>query len=129
MRNNGMTFDDIKKLHGQGSLRDIDYYLAEMLSRRFEGTAAEVLLAAALASNNLADNHICFDLDQAAGKKWPEVEDKEKHLHQVTLPQKKEWEKLLRGSPVFSMESDLKKSVLVGFGSRILIMRRTLPTS
>jgi len=116
-----MIFDDIKKLYEQGSLRDIDYYLAEMLLRRFPGTMPVVLLAAALASRNLTENHICFDLEQAAGKKWPETEDK--CLHQVDLPEKEEWIELLRGSKIFSPASDLKKSVLVGFGSRIYLRR------
>jgi exodeoxyribonuclease V alpha subunit len=122
-RDSDITFNDIKKLHKQGSLRDLDFYLAEMLSRRFAGTAPEVLLAAALASHSLADNHICLDLDSTAGRKWPQVADDEKDLYQVSLPQKDCWIKLLSDSEICSSESESGKTALVIFGPRVYLRR------
>ena len=68
--------EDIKQLHKQGSLRDIDYFLTETLERQYKEDTPELLLAAALTSHNMTENHVCLDIDKFSGKRWPD-KDKE----------------------------------------------------
>jgi len=118
-----MDFKDIERLHSQGSLRDIDFYLAEMLSRRYPGSPPAVLLAAALASRNLIDNHICLELDSVSGTKWPQQPGEEQSLHQVTMPHREQWCRQLLESEVCSADAAAAKTPLVLFGTRLYLRR------
>jgi len=119
-----MNFNDIKKLHEQGSLRDIDYYLAEMLNRRYKNVATQALLAVALASYNMIDGHICLDLQEITAKKWPQKSDDKDELSQVTLPSKENWVDILNRSEICdSGKNDKSHTPLVLSGSRIYLRR------
>lgn len=120
-----ITTEDIRKLYKQGSLRDVDYYLAETLDRRFGGVSPDVLLAAAIVSHNITNNHICFDLLEFAGKEWPEDDSDDKELFTVTLPEKDAWIKSLLASPICSDADspDAARSPLVWDGARLYLGR------
>ncbi len=97
-----ITNKDIKILHKQKSLDDIDYFLTDTLCREYNETNPTVLLSAALTSHNIASNHVCLDINKLAGEKWPAPDNNilENNLHQVTLPTKSEWIKTLHDSPL-----------------------------
>ncbi len=116
--------EDIKELHKQGSLRDIDYFLTETLEREYKESTPELLLAAALASHNMTETHVCIDIDKLAGKKWPEkdtekVDTNEQDLYQVALPDEDTWKEKLETSTLCNNS----KSPLVLDGNRLYLRR------
>ena len=124
-----MTFDDIKTLHEQGSLRDLDYFLAEMLSRRYNNATPEILLTAAITSHNMIDSHICLDLNEMAGKEWPKqsADDYEASPFKIKLPSKDKWIELLNSSELCCAENsdsaEISPTPLVLVDSRVYLHR------
>ncbi len=108
-----ITKDDIKKLYNQGSLREIDYFLTETLARRYNNQESETLLAAALTSFNINDNHICLNLNKIAGKQWPpSIGDKE-NLFTITLPDISRWIDILNNSEICGQNNNHKTPLVL----------------
>ncbi len=80
--------ETIKKLYRQGSLSEVDYYLAEMLCRRYSSASSNALLIAAMVSHGItSDKQICLDLAVLAEKTWPKNEGEASEIAQISLPE------------------------------------------
>ncbi len=113
--------NSIHKLHNQGSLRDIDFYLMEMLERRYPGTAPEALLAAALVSHSGQEQHVCLELEKTAGKDWPDSPGEARF--QIRLPDKDRWINLLKKSDICAPPDQDATTPLVLDGARLYLRR------
>ena len=116
---------NIEKLWKQGSLRDIDYYFADFI-RRMSGSDDEVLLlTAALTSWVVCENHICIDLNNFAGKLFPEPDSEREYEYTVELPGIDEWQSRLRAEEVsecVGIPGDVKP-LIIDAGGRVYLHR------
>ncbi len=88
-------------LRAQGSLRDIDFHLADALRRHYGEREPAVLLAAALASRAVADGHACLDLAALAETEWPAADEyagDKAAMTRLRLPALAQWLAALAGS-------------------------------
>lgn len=107
----------LKPLHDTGSLRALDCYFADVIGRAAGSDAKELLLAAALTSRLLADNHVCLDLDEYGGTTFPDdnIPDTGAPPHHEKLPDAKSWKETLRAADaVIGKTGDLKPLILEG---------------
>ena len=76
----------------------LDRHFAALMQKFAGGDRPELVLAAALVSRRLAEGHSCFNLDELAGKTFPE--SPAENIPSPKLPRRAELEKLLRATPV-----------------------------
>ncbi len=101
--NDDLTRESFDALHAQGSLQDVDYFMAGAIGRRYGIEDLRVLLAAAMASRVVAGGYVCLELEPIAGKCWPDMRDDSnddvvEEKTTVTLPPVNEWIKALQAS-------------------------------
>jgi exodeoxyribonuclease V alpha subunit len=97
MMSRGTLFEQLQQDIGQHRLRQLDVALARFLAERDADASAPLLWLAALLSRQLADGHLCLELDALAGladeQAWPpawqrllrDVEDQRDRLFTSTL--------------------------------------------
>ena len=96
--------ESLQKLQDAKALRPLDRYFADFISRASGSSEEQFLLAAALASRQLADGHVCLDLPQLAGKDFPGADELNRNgaeptggigaaaqQYQIKLPGRDEW--------------------------------------
>ena len=94
---------DLKELHEQELLADIDWHFARLIARFDGDERPEVALAAALASVQTRRGHVCLDLAECAGGSLAAVlEDPlvDRPISPYTLPDLDAWRDSLLASPV-----------------------------
>jgi len=89
---------------------DLDRRFAEFLQRVAKTASAELALAAALVSRSRGEGHICLDLRQVAGSRFPAEQDFEAPV--VDLPPLASWIAGLRECPVVGEPGDFAPLVL-----------------
>lgn len=86
-------------LHDQGALSDLDVHFAHFMERLAGGNAAELALAAALASHATAQGDICLNLRQWI-RRTQALQADPAALPPTILPTAQDWLESLRNSPV-----------------------------
>ena len=81
----------------------LDRHFATLMQEFAGGDCPELVLAAALVSRRLAEGNSCFNLDELAGKTFPE--SPAENIPSLKLPRRAELEKLLRATPVVGQPS------------------------
>jgi exodeoxyribonuclease V alpha subunit len=85
---------DLTTLHDLQLISHLDYYFAKTMAEAFHATTSLVQVACALASQAVAEGHICIDLEKKAGTclKIPEIEA------YIQFPVFEEWQQALNTS-------------------------------
>ncbi len=84
----------LEELRSRGVFSPLDEHFARTLERISGESRAEVVLAAALASRQVAAGHVCVDLSQPP----PTTDEEGKALEPGTWPDSREWAEILRSS-------------------------------
>ncbi|HSY74872.1 MAG TPA: AAA family ATPase, partial [Dongiaceae bacterium] len=92
----------------------IDRHFARLMEKISGGDCPELVLAAALVSRRLAEGHSCFNLDEFAGKTFPEAPIGK--IPSLDCPLRGQWEKLLRATAVVGQPQEDKPLILDGAG-------------
>ena len=92
----------------------MDRHFAGLMQKYSGGNCPELVLAAALASQRLAEGHSCFSLDELAGKDFPKSAGEK--ISRFKFPPRDEWEKVLRATPVVGQPQEDKPLILNGAG-------------
>lgn len=128
--NGDLTCENLDALHEQGSLQDVDYFMAGAIQRRYGTADMRVLLAAAMASSVVAGGHVCLELEPIAGKCWPDIRDDRddgvlNEKTTVTLPPVHEWIKALQASAACgsACETDRPLILVQDATSRVYLRR------
>lgn len=88
----------------------IDRHFAGLMQKLSGGDCPELVLAAALVSRRLAEGHSCFNLNEFAEKKFPELAAEK--ISSFKFPPREKWEKLLRATSVIGQPGDDKPLIL-----------------
>lgn len=88
------------------NIAELDIQFARVLERLSGKGAAEVFMAAALASSSCREGHICLNLSSMAGKTIGEGKEA------LSLPELQPWLKILRQSPVIGKPGDFRPLIL-----------------
>lgn len=92
---------DIKFLRDQNIISHLDYYFALYLCDMAKENNPLVKISCALLSRSIAQGHICFEIDEFAGKPL-EISEPVSHTDILCYPEKKSWTKALLQSPLVS---------------------------
>ena len=118
-----MTFSAAAKtLFEQGRIAAIDRHLAAMITDLAGADDGHVALAAALASAHVRAGHICVDLNEIAGRHWPETAGDD--AFGLRLPALEDWRASLHASPAVAREDCAASLPLVLDASGRLYLNR-----
>ena len=118
-----MTFSAAAEtLFEQGRIAAIDRHLAAMITDLADANAGHVALAAALASAHVRAGHICVDLNEIAGRLWPETAADD--AFGPRLPAWEDWRANLEASPAVARGDGAASLPLVLDASGRLYLRR-----
>ena len=98
----------------------LDRHFAALMQKFAGGDCPELVLAAALVSRRLAEGHSCFNLDELAGKIFPE--SPAENTPSLKLPRSTEWEKLLRATSVVG-EPGVDTPLILDAAGRLYLQR------
>jgi exodeoxyribonuclease V alpha subunit len=112
---------DLESLRARDILSPLDYRLAQTLGRIGDESRAEVLCAAALASHQTREGHVCLDLRRLAA--FPVVVDNQGQAAEIVgLPPEAHWKAALGSSALVGAPGRAEPLVLDGAGR--LYLRR-----
>ena len=112
----------IEALFRQGHIGEIDRYLAALIAELTGDEDGDVPLAAAMASRNTREGHICIDLKAVAGRHWPGTP--EPVSSDLLLPELEDWRARLAASPaVAGPESAASRPLLLDAAGRLYLYR------
>jgi exodeoxyribonuclease V alpha subunit len=98
----------------------LDRHFAALMQNFSGNDCPELVLAVALVSRRLSEGHSCFNLDELAGKAFPE--SLAENVSALKIPPCADWEKLLRATPVVGEPGADTPLILVGAG-RLYLQR------
>ena len=98
----------------------LDRHFARLMQKFAGGDCPELVLAAALVSRRLAEGHSCFNLDELAGKTFPE--SPAENIPSLGLPCRDVWEKILRATPVIG-EPGVDTPLILDAAGRLYLQR------
>lgn len=104
------TLDRLTRAADAGLLRELDLHLAHLLTHMDGTEGAELPLAAALASRQVGDGHVCLDLAAVAGTRLFEEETETA----LTTPPLAAWRDALAASTVVGGPGDAAPLILDG---------------
>ena len=112
----------VETLFEQGRIAAIDRHLAAMITDLAGADDGHVALAAALASAHVRAGHICVDLNEIAGRFWPETAADDAFCPR--LPALEDWRANLESSPAVAREDGAAGLPLVLDASGRLYLNR-----
>ncbi len=90
--------DEFRQLIASGAFSNLDRHFAAFIEQHAGGGQPLVGLAAALVSHKRGEGHICLDLEEMAGSRFPDIPGD--GVLPVQLPRLEVWSRALRASAV-----------------------------
>lgn len=103
-----MSVSALRRALNAGTLRELDVYFAERITRHLEQGRDDVALAAAMVSHAVGEGHVCVDMAQQADK----LNFRNESFSGIQAPLLSVWEQQLQDSRVVGTVGEIKPLVL-----------------